>query len=77
MEIMEKMKDKYGQRAVAFAYIDASCHDELLLPFEISDDFLPNYISLTVSKKSYSKMIGIFDYDSISRFAENYFKGRT
>ena len=51
MEVMEKVKDKFGQRPATFAYIDASCHDELLVPFEISDDFLPNYIQYSSTKK--------------------------
>ena len=77
MDVMEKVKDKFGQRPVTFAYIDASCHDELLVPFELSDDFLPNYIHYSNSKKQYAKMIGIFDLESIGRFIDNFFKGRT
>ena len=82
---MNKIKDKFGSKPVTFGYVDAFCHDELLLPLELSDDFLPNYIAYNPSKRQYefldkrfrySKMIGIFDLESITRFVENQLKGR-
>jgi hypothetical protein len=37
---------------VQFVYLDASCHEELLLDLDISE--LPNYIAYVHKKKQYN-----------------------
>lgn len=50
-QVMDKIKDKFGHKSVAFGYLDANCHDELFMPLDIAEDYLPNYISYSSSKK--------------------------
>ncbi|CAD8111869.1 unnamed protein product [Paramecium sonneborni] len=77
LEVLDKIKNIHGSKQASFVFIDASCHDELLLKFDISDDALPNFVAYSSSKKIYSKLIGRFDYDSISKFIDKQYKGQS
>lgn len=45
LEILDRIKNIHGTKQASFIYIDASCHDELLLKLDISDDSLPNFVA--------------------------------
>ncbi|CAD8209302.1 unnamed protein product [Paramecium pentaurelia] len=77
LEVLDKIKNTHGSKQASFVFIDASCHDELLLKFDISDDALPNFVAYSSNKKIYSKLIGRFDYDSISKFIDKQYKGQS
>ncbi|CAD8212594.1 unnamed protein product [Paramecium octaurelia] len=77
LEVLDKIKNIHGSKSASFVFIDASCHDELLLKFDISDDSLPNFVAYSSSKKTYSKLIGRFDYDAISKFIDKQYKGQS
>jgi hypothetical protein len=49
--VITKIKNIYGSKPAAFVYLDASCHDEILFPLDLSDDLLPNYIAYNANKK--------------------------
>lgn len=85
LEVLDRIKNVHGAKQASFVYVDASCHDELLLKFDISDDTLPNLIAYNSERNQYvldainrfSKLIGIFDYESINRFVDKNTRGQT
>ncbi|CAD8121612.1 unnamed protein product [Paramecium sonneborni] len=77
LEVLDRIKNTHGGKQASFVLIDASCHDEVLLKFDISDDSLPNFVAYSTSKKIYSKLIGRFDYESINKFIEKQYKGQS
>ncbi|CAK63922.1 unnamed protein product (macronuclear) [Paramecium tetraurelia] len=77
LEVLDRIKNAHGDKQASFVYIDASCHDEVLLKFDISDDSLPNFVAYSNAKKIYSKLIGRFDYESINKFIERQYKGQS
>ncbi|KAM3143769.1 hypothetical protein pb186bvf_004045 [Paramecium bursaria] len=76
LEIFDRIKNQHGTKAASFVYLDSTCHDELLVQFDISEDSLPNFVVYNSARKQYSKLIGRFEYDYINRFIETYSKGK-
>lgn len=74
IDILEQVKNKFGDRPVQFAWIDGTCQNTVLTSLQMSDYDLPNLIYYSDVKKSYSRIIGRFEYDTLALFAQNTLK---
>jgi hypothetical protein len=63
--LLKKLNDRYSSKSVTFAWVDAVCHKEILFPFGMSDDEIPNFVAWSESKKAIAKMIGRFERSAL------------
>merc|ERR1712224_972368 len=68
LDTMKKIKTKFASKSLGFGWVDAICHSEIFFPFDLSEDYLPNFVTYSINKKQFSKMIGTFEEQSLTTF---------
>lgn len=61
---------------LSFVWIDAICHSEALLAFNVQDEYVPTVVVYSPALKEYSQLVGTFDNPSIAVFLEKVLKKR-
>eukprot|EP00825_Cyclidium_porcatum_P040439 TRINITY_DN5111_c0_g2_i5.p1 TRINITY_DN5111_c0_g2~~TRINITY_DN5111_c0_g2_i5.p1 ORF type:complete len:672 (-),score=172.46 TRINITY_DN5111_c0_g2_i5:332-2347(-) len=74
INILEQVKDKFGDRPISFGWIDGICQTQVLQALQMSDLDLPNFIYYSESKQSFGKIIGRFEYETLALFVHNSLK---
>jgi thioredoxin-like negative regulator of GroEL len=74
--LLKKVQQRFLTRPVSFMWVDAMCHTELVMQLDVSQDFLPTVVSYNPQKKSYSQLIGRFEYESLVTWLDKVLKAK-
>jgi len=74
--ILDKVQQRFITRPLSLVWIDAICHEEVLHQLGFPHEYVPTLIAYIPTKKQFSQIVGLFEYESIVQWVDKVLKGK-